>query len=365
MLKPHLRSMEPDPKVQRDYLIVGQGLAGSLMALNLLNRGKSVLVVDDGHKHAASKVAAGLINPITGRRHALSWRFLDCWSFLLGNYILWEKEFGKKFFHRMPLIRSFKNKEEQRLFEDKLHSGQYSGIEIEYPFEPAGLTGLKSKGVCYRLQQSGYVDQRVFIQAARHRFLQEGNLVKATWKKSEFSQFEDGVQWRNYQAKRVLFSQGYLNGTNDFFRDLPFRNVKGEILDLNTHQRIDPPILNCGKWLLPLGAGRYYAGATYDLQNMDQEITPKARYDILQGVSELVDWDWVVEKQQAGVRPALHDFKPVMGRHPWHGELVIFNGLGSKGSLMAPLLAKELTEHLENGAALHPESDVDRFRTYL
>lgn len=357
--------MDEDPKVQRDYLIVGQGLAGSLIALNLGRRGKSCIVVDDGHKHAASKVAAGLINPITGRRHALSWRFLDCWNFLLKEYKYWESELEEKFFYPIPLFRGFKNEMEQRLFEDKLQLGQYSEIELEYPVELPVLPGFQSKGAFYRLKQTGYVDQKGFIEAARKKFLQEGCLIEATWTESGFTRTGKGVSWRGFSADHIIFSQGYLNDANPFFGKLPFRNVKGEILDLKIDQRLEAPILNLGKWLLPLSGGRFRAGATYDLNTLDQEPTSQGRNEILNGVSEMVDWEWDVENHRAGVRPALHDFKPVVGRHPWHGELIIFNGLGSKGALMAPLLANELADHLEEGTFLHPEADVDRFSTYL
>ena len=50
-----------------DYLIIGQGLAGSLLAWELIQRRCSVVVVDNGNENA-SQIAAGLINPITGMR---------------------------------------------------------------------------------------------------------------------------------------------------------------------------------------------------------------------------------------------------------------------------------------------------------
>ncbi|HBA65740.1 MAG TPA: FAD-dependent oxidoreductase, partial [Methylococcaceae bacterium] len=50
-----------------DFLIVGQGLAGSLLAFELIQRNAQVMVVDDGRENA-SEVAAGLINPVTGIR---------------------------------------------------------------------------------------------------------------------------------------------------------------------------------------------------------------------------------------------------------------------------------------------------------
>jgi choline dehydrogenase-like flavoprotein len=58
--------------MQVDFLIVGQGLAGSLLARSLRLRGRKVHVVDDGWKSSASQVAAGLMTPLTGRRFTLT-----------------------------------------------------------------------------------------------------------------------------------------------------------------------------------------------------------------------------------------------------------------------------------------------------
>ena len=49
-----------------DFLIVGHGLAGSVLAHMLLERGQRVVVLEDKSLHSASKVAAGLVNPLIG-----------------------------------------------------------------------------------------------------------------------------------------------------------------------------------------------------------------------------------------------------------------------------------------------------------
>ena len=357
--------MKEVTKVKHDYLIVGQGIAGSLLALNLMARGKTVLVVDDGHIHSASRVAAGLINPITGRRHVLTWRFLEFWKFLLEDYPKWETQLGGVFFHQKALLRFLKTSEEQNAFELKYNSGDFEGIEIEYPAKTDSVPGVLVEEPAYLLQQSGFVDQNEFILKARDWLKETGCLVEATWSALDFDRNPGEVRWKEYRAASVIFTQGFQNDSNPYFKDLPFRHAKGELLELEGPKLAGMPVLNRGKWLLPLSPGRYRAGATYDLKAIDLFVSSQGEEETLNALGELVDWEFKVVGQKAGVRPALHDFKPVVGRHPWYPELIIFNGLGSKGSLQAPLLAKELVDHLEEGAALHPESDVDRFRKYL
>ena len=48
-----------------DILILGQGLAGTSLAINAISEGKTVMVIDNGHQSAASMVAAGLVTPVT------------------------------------------------------------------------------------------------------------------------------------------------------------------------------------------------------------------------------------------------------------------------------------------------------------
>ena len=357
--------MGSDPREQVDYLIVGQGLAGSLLALNLLKRGKQIRVIDHGHKHAASKVAAGLINPITGRRHALTWRFLEFWKFLQTDYPHWEELLGDRFFHKIPLLRFFKNDEEQARFEKKWEAGGFVGIEVDYPGSKEDVPFCKYEEPSYRLTQTGYVDQALFIKRVRQYLEHKAAILTDTWSEKDFSREPGEVRWKTVSARTVIFTQGFMASGNSYFRALPFRHAKGQILDLHGPERPHSPVLNRGKWLLPTGPGSFRAGATYDLNNINLEVTEDGSAEIFDAINSMVEGDYQVQSAKAGVRPALHDFKPVLGKHPWYPELAIFNGLGSKGSLQAPLLAKELIDYLEDGVPLSPQADVDRFRKYL
>jgi glycine oxidase len=357
--------MASKSKVQTDYLIVGQGLAGSLMALNLIKRGKSVVVIDDGHKHAASKVAAGLINPITGQRHALTWRFMEFWGFLQQDYRNWEELLEASFFYKKPILKLLKTHEERTTFEQKLEAGEFEGIEIDYPHETEKILGCQANEGCYELRQTGYVDQSQFIGQARNYFAARGILELECWKAADFNRETGLVAWKQFEAPRIIFTQGFQNDSNPFFRDLPFRHSKGEIVELTGPGLDNFPVLNRGKWLLSTSPGVYRAGSTYNLKQIDQQVTEDGIAEIIDGVGELVNWKFEVAGGLAGVRPALQDFRPVLGKHPWYPELVIFNGLGSKGSLQAPLLARELVDHLEEGTPLHPDTDIERFRKYL
>ncbi|SVC89501.1 uncharacterized protein METZ01_LOCUS342355, partial [marine metagenome] len=276
-----------------------------------------------------------------------------------------EKRLGVKVFHKNSTLRFLKTAEERAIFEQKFEGGEFDGIDLSYRSKPEGIPGCKLNEHCYQLSQTGYVDQALFIAGVRQHLIASNSLEEDTWIASDFVREAGIVKWKRVQATRLIYTQGYQNDSNPFFRNLPFRHAKGEILELKGPELDGLPVLNRGKWLLPLGSGSYRAGATYDMKHIDQQVTDKGIFEITDGIEALVDWEFEVSGSLAGVRPALHDFKPVLGKHPWFPDLVIFNGLGSKGSLLVPLLAKELVDHLEDGAPLHPEADIERFRKYL
>ena len=351
--------------MQVDYLIVGQGIAGSLLALNLLERGRTVLVIDDGHKTAASKVAAGMINPITGRRLALAWRFLPAWRYLCHDYCKWESLLGVSVFHRKTILRLFQSDEGRDRWEQKHRAGAFAGIGFRQENCLSTIEGLKPSAGHFEVEQSGYVDLPSLIGVVRRHLRSRRSLAEDTWERGDFARSSNGVTWKQWNAQKIIFTQGFRNGSNPFFRDLPFRNTKGEILTLAGTGPDTQKILNRGKWLMPRQEGYYWAGATYDLRNLKRRPTEAGREEILSALRKMGDWEFSVERHRAGIRPALHDFRPVLGLHPWYPDIGIFNGLGSKGSLWAPLLARELADHLESNKPLHAEAGIERFRKYL
>jgi glycine/D-amino acid oxidase-like deaminating enzyme len=69
---------------------------------------------------------------------------------------------------------------------------------------------------------------------------------------------------------------------------------------------------------------------------------------------------WNLEQHRAAVRPASYDRHPLIGRHRWVSNAYTLNGLGSKGSLMAPLLAEQVCDCIETGQSVDPLLDWQR-----
>jgi glycine/D-amino acid oxidase-like deaminating enzyme len=85
--------------MQVDYLIIGQGICGTMLSWFLHTEGKSFLVLDDEKENTSSKVAAGIMNPVTGRRYAYTWMIDEVMPFAVHTY----QELGK--YLHVDLIR--------------------------------------------------------------------------------------------------------------------------------------------------------------------------------------------------------------------------------------------------------------------
>ena len=114
---------------------------------------------------------------------------------------------------------------------------------------------------------------------------------------------------------------------------------------------------------MPVGKNQFRVGATYEWNNASLETTEAARDQLIEMLSSLGAYDYQILEQRAGVRPTVLDRRPLMGEHPEYQGVYIFNGLGTKGYMMAPTLANELASFILDQTPLHPETDIRRFTT--
>ena len=342
-----------------DFLIIGQGLAGTCLAWELLGRGGSVRIVDRGEAMTASKISAGLLNPIIGRNLNLSWRFRRTFEAATAFYLAREQDLGVPFFHRRKLVRLFRDPRERDVFTRKRDEGIYEGLLSEPQPEP-----LVSPQVCnelggFEIDLCGSVDTRAFLAASRTHFEKLGCFAERDCQPGELTAADDGVRLGEFHATQAVLCKGFQGQDDPHFPWIPFRSAKGEILEIEIAQFDDERILNRGNWLIPVTPGHWRTGTTYAWEPLDTTPSDEARTVIEERLESLLPGvRWSLTAHHAAVRPIVHGRKPVLGRHPDHPSLAVFNGLGSKGALHAPWCAAQLAGHLLDGCPLDPELDL-------
>ena len=342
-----------------EYLIVGQGIAGSSLFLTLQKEKKSVFVIDTPAYNKSSRIAAGIINPVALKRLSPSWKAEELIDFAAKFYVEAETQFGKKFFFPRSFLKLFAGKEESEFWQTR---APFTRPYMSEAIFHESLNGVKKDIFGFgKIEQVANLDMTGFLTAVREHLKKNNTLLEEDFDNQELLIENDGLRYKNIKAKKLIFCEGYKATANPLFIWLPFNLTKGEILTIKADIETND-IYNKGVFLLPLGNNIFKAGTTYNRDEPDDITSEMGKNEILTKLQLFVDAPVEVLKHEAGIRPTVVDRRPLLGTHPQHPAIAIFNGMGSKGVMLAPFFAKQLIDHLENGVAIDPEADIKRFK---
>lgn len=350
-----------------DYIVAGQGLAGTVMALTLLRAGRRVLVAAGERAASSSRAALGIVCPVTGMRFTPSYRFAEAIGVGRPFYEHWEQVWDTRLWHPAPIHRFLNNAAEKaRWFQNREKVGPIATTFTEAQPWNRWAAYLRPPGKYWiTLQGGGWLDIPRLLDLARAELARRGSLVSAKFDPCD-ARVEDGggVEWNGTRAGGgVILCEGYpgLAG-NPLLEGLPRRSAKGEVLLI----RADLPateIIQSGIFLVPTAEpGLWRAGANYEWADLTDTPTAAGRAALEATLRRHFAFDWEVVDHFAGVRPILTDKLPILGRLAGRPGYTVLNGLASKGALMASWAAATLLRHLENDeiASIPPELDVRR-----
>ncbi|WP_455203161.1 NAD(P)/FAD-dependent oxidoreductase [Kaarinaea lacus] len=294
-----------------DFLIIGQGLAGSLLALYLNKKKQLVVIVDDATINSASLVAAGIINPVTGKRLVKSWQVDACLPAAKQCYLALEQQFKNPIFHSLPIYRLFQNEQEIELWQLRSSETGYADY-LGDRLPPQGSSGIESSLGGFLIKGSGYINTALLLQQLREHYATHNQYIDASFHYDDMQIKPAAVQWRDIEANTVVFCEGFAATQNPWFSWLPMQPVQGEILTLKVSGSLPDKIISAGKWLLPIGNNQMKVGATYQWRPLDQKPTSQGRAQLLRAFQHLLPELTVVDVLQhsVGVRPASLDKNP-------------------------------------------------------
>lgn len=344
-----------------DYLIIGQGLAGSCLAVQLMSRGKSLVVFDQPKVNRASAVAAGLFNPITGKVMAKTWKADLSFSYLFSFYKNAETNLGKKFFFPQSLYRPFLTVEEQNEWMAKSEEPEFKDY-VEKVFGNS-IFGSQVNDLLggLLLKQCGYLDTILFMDAVRVRLNKLNSYREEKFKPESLKVTNKQVEYEYLIADKIIFCGGINDASINYFKQLPLRPLKGETLQIRLPQSIDN-IYNRGVYIVPTDIEREYKiGATYSPHDKTTEVTKVARQELVEKLDDLLRLPYEITHQNWGIRPTTSDRRPIIGSHPSEKKIVIFNGLGTKGVSLAPYFSGQLADWLVGIGEIEKDVSIERF----
>lgn len=344
-----------------DFAIVGQGLAGTTLALQLRRRGQRVVVIDHDGTGSASRIAAGLITPVTGKRLAKSWRWDEVYPAAVTFYRSVEAESGETLLHTRPALRLFAGEAERAEF-DRRSAGVLAGLVRPSPVDFADKFTAPFGG--FEMPDAARLDVPRYLDVAREVLRRDGALLSARLElPGDVELLPDGVRLPRFgvEAGTLVLCRGFGVGVDPWFGSVRFNAAKGEILTLRIPGLGEERVVHRGVWLAPAGGDVYRCGATYIWDDLNNDPTAAGRAEIESRLRQFLRLPFEVIDQRAAVRPVIDAGFPVLGRHPHVPLLAYFNGLGSKGSLLAPFFAGQLALTLLGDRAPDREVDVRRF----
>jgi glycine oxidase len=351
-------------------LIAGQGLAGTVLAWRLWKRGVPFLVADPGDAVTCSKVAAGLVTPVTGMRLNLNWRFDTLWRQALEFYREVEGMLGEVFFHETDQVRLFRDPAQAELFRRRVEDPAVAAWVTQVDWTGGGglVDGGKFENPYGGFQQTGggWLDAAGFLRSSRAFFEQRQCIVTARVEERDARPgSRGGVIWRDQNFAAMALCSGWQAASWESLEWLPFQSARGSIVratggDWAGERRV----INDGRcWLLPRGNNDLRAGPTYEPwfdPAHPHQPDPGKLDELKSRADKLARGRLIWGEAQAAVRPIVRGAKVVLGAHPARPWLLVFNGLGSKGVLRAPWAAAHLLSHWMGECPPDPEADLQR-----
>ena len=343
-----------------DYIIVGSGLAGILFAEVLNQHDKSFVVFDDSSQQSSS-VAGVLYNPVTLKRFTPVWKAKEQLDIALPMYHEIERRLNIKLDEKIPIYRLFASVEEQNNWfnaSDKPGLKGFLSTEIMYPNTK---TIINHHGFG-KVMQSGRIDTALLIEKYRNHLELKQQFFKERFDYGRLEFNETNIIYNNLQAKYIVFAEGFGLKKNPFFKDLPLRPTKGELLTISAPDLKIDFVLKSSVFLIPIGNDLYKVGSTYNWGDTSPEITKPAKEELLQKLDKFLNCDFKVVDQVAGIRPTVKDRRPLVGQHDRHKNIFVLNGLGTRGVMNAPFVSVQLYNFIEKQIPLEKAIDINRFK---
>jgi len=343
-------------------LIAGGGLAGTLLAWNAGKRGLSFKIVDPVPSSNASLAAAGVLNPVTGKRLVKSWNVDTLLPAARATYREIEAICGGTYYHDREILRIIQTPDERHQWEKRITQPEYASFLGELLPTGAAGHGWEDPLGSFRIHGVGNLEIPPMLDTLRNRFESSGSWIRDVLKYEDIRIHPDGIQWRNITADFVVFCEGHAGKQNPWFGHLPFNPAKGEVIEVGGISIPSNPIVHKQKWVLSVGENRIVTGSTWGWNPDNDQPSPQGRTAVFRGLCEMMPKaeGLPVVAHRAAIRPCTKDRQPFLGMHPLHKRIGIFNGFGSKGVLLIPLLANHFLDHMIENKPLMPEVSVQR-----
>ena len=339
-------------------LIIGHGLCGAWLAYWLEQEGREVIVLDENEKITASRIASGIINPVTGRRYVSTWMIDELMPFAVRSYQRIENETGSSLIQQKNTIDFFPSVQMKEAFEKRQSEDGNLYLRSHGQDHQDWFNYSYGSG---EIDPCWLVDVNAFLDQSHDRLAGAGKLVNGKFNMDQMTVAPAGIQYQDIYADSVIFCDGLSSMSNPFFNHLPFAPNKGEAIIIHAPGLPTSHIYKNGISIVPWSEGLFWIGSTYEWDFREKGPTQAYRERVERWLGDILKIPFRIEAHYAAIRPATLERRPFVGLYPKQRKIGILNGMGTKGVSLAPFFAHQLALHLVHGSPIHPEAGVDRF----
>jgi len=346
----------------KPILIVGQGLAGTVLCYYLLKNRIPFKLIDNNHYAAATHAAAGLINPVTGRGYVKSWMIEQLLPEAQSCYSDLSELLGIDIIHKRTIYRSIHLPAQINKWNASTSREGYDAY-VEALSSQSPYSGLINAPMKFGIiKQALQVDISELITKFRGFLTNQELLISDSFQHKAVKFKDTGVIYNDQEYKAIIFCEGWQALNNPWFKDLPFQAAKGEALFIEVDNLETKDILRDEIFIAPLKDSLCWSGGSYIWEFKDHHPTELWKKEWMEKLNSLLNTPFKVKKHLAGIRPSVKGRRPLIGRHPVYDRLCIFNGMGTKGTSLAPYWSKHFVEdHLIKGMPIDETVNIDRF----
>jgi glycine/D-amino acid oxidase-like deaminating enzyme len=346
-----------------DFIIVGQGICGTLLYRELTAAGYHAIVIDETRGNTASKVASGVINPVTGRRIVKTWLIDEVMPFAKETYEALGDVLHIKAITELSIIDFFPTPQITEAFKKRFTEDSEF---LSMPTDPHAWNFAINNEFGYGEITPAYlVNLPDILLNSRKRISADRHLKEEFFDVKKLLLSPGKVTYEDLSADYIVFCDGVAGAENPFFRNLPFGPNKGEAILAEIDGLSPGHIYKKGFSLVPWKDNVFWLGSNYLWEFDDDTPTPGFYRFAENWLNQTVKLPFRIIAHMAAVRPATLERRPFVGFHPLHRQVGIFNGMGTKGCSLAPFFARQMVELIQTGTGLYKEADVARFTKIL
>ena len=340
-------------------VIVGQGIAGTSLAWALEKSGISFAIYADDLINTSSLLAAGLINPVTGRKYVKSWMVEDLWPMIEPTYRSMGESIGQNVISHVEYLRDFHSPGDENAWLSRCNDALYQRyIYSKQPFEIPHVRFNSSS--LFGVTRGYRIHADRLLTGMRQRWILEGKLINEIWETDRMV-IKDKIYYDGLSCDHVVYCSGVTKTGWSYFDDLPLIPNAGEFLIVEIPGLETDYLLKRSKVLVPLGDHRYWFGATYDWDCRSTCPTTEGKKQLVKALRDMLDGPFEIVHHFVGIRPTVKDRRPLMGTHYKYPNVHLFNGFGTKGYSLTPYWADHFIKYLTQNKPLDDSVNINRF----